>query len=695
MSDDLGFLHPPGAELVGRKLGQYTLERVIGQGGMATVYVASQENIERKVAVKVLPPQFMHQPAFLERFRREVQVIARLQHPRILPVFDYGQFEDRPFIVMAYMGGGTLQERIRRGPMPVGEVVRLVEQIAEGLDHAHRQGVIHRDFKPSNVLLDEHGNAYLADFGIAKISESTVQLTGSGIVGTPAYMAPEMADRGEVTASVDIYALGTTIYEMLTASLPYRGETPLRVMIAHAQDPIPSVRDKRPDVSPAVSSVVHRAMAKRPDQRYASAGELARALRAAFERNVVDTAPVDDPGGAHRLSDTGIEATRPEPISSGWTPAPQPSTVAPQPYSVTPPPTPAPEPKPGCPWGLWAGIGGGVLALTAVCAGILLLTGLAADLFGTGTQEPPTAEVVDLPTETPEPVEPTRTPEPPMPTRDAGANLALFQIVNRAAEPVCRLYVSPATKENWEDVDQVLGTSGRLAPGATFEYEVPPGQYDLRADDCSGQLMNTDFGLTMGPGQVVSWEIIDATDRVPDGTGIRLTIVNDSGTDLCYLYISPTTEQTWGPDELINDVIGRGTTYTLDVRPGLYDLRAETCDDLGIDQYNVNLNNPYQWVVTPPEQATAGIDRNENSSIKLRVINDSSYEICFLYLFAPGTEDFGPNELLGDTIPVGATYILGINPGIYNLRAETCDQVTFWEFASADMRSGFEWTLVD
>jgi tRNA A-37 threonylcarbamoyl transferase component Bud32 len=281
-------------DLTGKTLGQYAISRRLGQGGMATVYLAEQPSINRQVAVKIMPAYFLHDPTFLKRFNQEVKVIARLQHPRILPVYDFGRFEGQPYIVMAYMSGGTLADRIRKGgPMPLDTVVQIVKQIAEGLDHAHKNGIIHRDFKPSNVLLDDSGNAYLADFGIAKVSESTAQLTGSAIVGTPTYMAPEMADQGIVSPSIDIYALGVTIYEMLTGQYPYVGDTPLRVMMAHVNNPIPDVLDTRPNLPVGVSEVLKRAMAKNPGARYNTAAELASALEAAASGQPLPAPPVD------------------------------------------------------------------------------------------------------------------------------------------------------------------------------------------------------------------------------------------------------------------------------------------------------------------------------------------------------------------------------------------------------------------
>ncbi|MCC6906191.1 MAG: protein kinase, partial [Anaerolineae bacterium] len=270
-------------DLTGHTFGQYRILELIGSGGMANVYRAVQTSIGREVAIKVLPMHFLQDPTFTERFNREVRVIALLEHPRILPVHDYGEAEGMPFIVMRLLPGGSLAERIKAAPagMPLDETCHFVSQMAEGLTFAHQHGIIHRDFKPSNVLLDLEGNAYLADFGIARVAESTVQLTGSGIVGTPAYMAPEMAESGGVTHRVDIYALGVTLYQMLTGQHPFNADTPMGLLMAHLSKPVPDVLLARPDLPAGVQAVITQAMAKAPAERFAQAADLASALERA------------------------------------------------------------------------------------------------------------------------------------------------------------------------------------------------------------------------------------------------------------------------------------------------------------------------------------------------------------------------------------------------------------------------------
>ncbi len=270
-------------ELVGQSLGQYQITAFIAKGGMATVYRARQASIGRDVAVKVLPPNFTHDDTFIERFNREVAVIAKLQHPHILPVIDYGEYEGLPYIVMAYINGGTLGDRITAGNMEMPEFSRVVRQVAEALDFAHQHGIVHRDFKPGNILLDAQGNSYLADFGLAKITETASDLTGAAVLGTPTYMAPEQIQQGEVTSAADLYAFAVTIYQMLAGQSPYDSSSPSGVLLAHITQPVPNILDVQPSLPQEVRSVMERALAKNPAERYPTATELADHLFAALE----------------------------------------------------------------------------------------------------------------------------------------------------------------------------------------------------------------------------------------------------------------------------------------------------------------------------------------------------------------------------------------------------------------------------
>lgn len=270
-------------EWIGQVWGQYQLLEQAGKGGMSTVYRARQSSMNRDVALKILPQSLLHDGNFLERFYREVEVIAALQHPHILPVYDFGEYEGLPYIVMAYMSGGTLADVIAQGQMDTATVSQVVRQMADALDYAHSKGIIHRDFKPGNVLLDERGNTYLADFGLAKVTEGNANITGTGMLGTPTYMAPEQAQSNEITHSVDIYALGVTIYQMLAGRAPYDAQNPIAVLMAHVSQPIPDLRLVRPDLPDAVQGFIEKAMAKAMPDRYTTAGALASGLNYALQ----------------------------------------------------------------------------------------------------------------------------------------------------------------------------------------------------------------------------------------------------------------------------------------------------------------------------------------------------------------------------------------------------------------------------
>jgi serine/threonine protein kinase len=267
-------------DLIGKTVGSFTILEEVGRGGMATVYSAMQNTMNRKVALKVLPRHFLHDPDFLERFEREVEVISRLEHPHILPIYDYGEDDGVPFIAMRFLGGGSMAQLIRRGVPKLKDIDKPFKQVSEALDYAHQQGIIHRDLKPGNIMLDENGNAYLSDFGIARVLGSN--LTGSAIIGTPAYMSPEQAHGGNIDARSDIYSLGIVLFELITGREPYQAETPMSMLLKQINEPIPPIRDFRADVPQLVQDVVDTATAKAQDERYSSATDFAHAFSEAL-----------------------------------------------------------------------------------------------------------------------------------------------------------------------------------------------------------------------------------------------------------------------------------------------------------------------------------------------------------------------------------------------------------------------------
>ena len=263
------------------KIGLYEIKSELGRGGMATVYRAYDPRFEREVAVKVLPRELLHaDPQFRLRFEREAKIIAQLEHTAIVPVYDVGEADGQPYFVMRYMNGGSLSDRIKAGVMEVEEAARILGAIAPGLDEAHARGIVHRDIKPSNILFDKRGNPYISDFGIAKLTQAqSGNVTGSAIIGTPAYMAPEQAQGDDIDGRADIYALGIILFEMVTGKQPYEADTPMAVAIKHITDPVPHILDANPKLPSGMDAIIQKAMAKDKNNRYSTAVELVHALR--------------------------------------------------------------------------------------------------------------------------------------------------------------------------------------------------------------------------------------------------------------------------------------------------------------------------------------------------------------------------------------------------------------------------------
>lgn len=260
-----------------RTINHYEILDQLGQGGMATVFRAYDPRFKREVALKLLPHALLHDPTFRVRFEREAQTIASLEHPAIVPVYDYGEADGQPYLVMRLMTGGTLADRLAQGSLPMSEVARIFNRLAPALDAAHKQGIIHRDLKPGNILFDQWNEPYLADFGIAKLTDgdATKALTATGgTMGTPAYMSPEQVQGGHLDGRSDVYALGVILFEMLTGKRPYEAMTPMAVALKHVTDPVPPL--PKADLPPECQTVVNKALAKTPDHRYASASSLAQ-----------------------------------------------------------------------------------------------------------------------------------------------------------------------------------------------------------------------------------------------------------------------------------------------------------------------------------------------------------------------------------------------------------------------------------
>lgn len=270
-------------ELIGQTLGQYHIEEKVGEGGMATVFKAYQVSLDRHIALKVLPPYFASKyPAFAKRFKREAKAVARLHHPNILPVYEYGTIENYDFIAMRYVERSQTLGHLMPRALTNERILDLISQVAAALTHAHKHGIVHRDVKPANILMDD-GWALLSDFGLVQDDESGTRLTDTGKgIGTAAYMSPEQAQGSRVDHRTDIYALGVVLYEMLTGVIPHDANTPLGIMLKRTTQPPPLPRALNPTIPPGVEQTIVRALATMPEDRYDSAVEFATDLKKAM-----------------------------------------------------------------------------------------------------------------------------------------------------------------------------------------------------------------------------------------------------------------------------------------------------------------------------------------------------------------------------------------------------------------------------
>ncbi|MCS6887182.1 MAG: tetratricopeptide repeat protein [Chloroflexus sp.] len=391
--------------LVGQTIGRFEILSELGRGGMAVVYKARQTDLDRIVALKILPPSLTSDQSYIARFRQEARSAARLEHPHIMPIYEVGEVAGYHYIAMKFIKGRTLKQLLEQeGALPVKRAAQILAQVGEALDYAHRQGIIHRDIKPSNVMITDEGWIYLTDFGLARgVGSGAGGLTMAGtVMGTPEYMSPEQAQGlPNVGPPTDIYALGVMLYELLTGAFPFKAETPMAMLAARlVHAPIPP-RDVRGDLPPAVEDVIMRALARKPEARFASAAEMVAALRQAVGMSeselsrpltpqrgmpaAVSSAPSRP--GPERLATPppayGTPATPPPAYGTPATPPPvyvqTPAAPVAQPYSAAPT-APAPNPlnipaapaKPaskGAPVGIIAGIivvlilvGGGIAA---------------------------------------------------------------------------------------------------------------------------------------------------------------------------------------------------------------------------------------------------------------------------------------------------------------------------------------------
>jgi serine/threonine-protein kinase len=272
---------------VGEMVGPYRIIEQLGQGGMATVYKAYHAALDRYVAIKVLHPAFLEDSNFLARFQREARLVAKLDHPNIVPIFDYAEHEGRPYLVMKFIEGETLKARLTHGPVEPGEIGHVAEAVGSALTYAHKRSILHRDIKPSNVLLSNDGQIYLADFGLARIAQSAEStITSDMILGTPQYISPEQAlGKKDLDAGTDIYSLGVMMYELTVGKVPFSADTPFSVIHDHIYSPLPMPRQVNPDVSEAMERVLLKALAKERQDRYKDVHTMVEAFQHALQES--------------------------------------------------------------------------------------------------------------------------------------------------------------------------------------------------------------------------------------------------------------------------------------------------------------------------------------------------------------------------------------------------------------------------
>ena len=304
------------SDLIGQSLGRYHILEQIGEGGMANVYKAFDTRLERDVAVKIIRRQAFPEEQLeriLKRFEREAKALARMSHPNIVKVHDYGEYEGSPYLVLEYLPGGTLKDRTGQ-PMPWEQALQLLTPIVDSLSYAHKHKIIHRDLKPSNILLSETSQPLLTDFGIAKILEleDGQTLTGTGVgVGTPEYMAPEQGMGKDVDSRADVYALGVVLYELLTGRKPYTADTPMAVVFKHMTDPLPRPRIYVPNLPDGVEKLLFKSLAKKPADRYQTMDELGAALQDLLGTRTQSPAPAS-PGTASTKDSLETRLQEPE-----------------------------------------------------------------------------------------------------------------------------------------------------------------------------------------------------------------------------------------------------------------------------------------------------------------------------------------------------------------------------------------------
>jgi serine/threonine protein kinase len=433
----------------GENVGPYRIVEQLGSGGMATVFKAYHATLDRYVAIKVLHPAFKGDPQFFERFKREARIVANLEHPNIIPVYDFNEHNGQPYLVMRFIEGDTLKPNLEGKPMPPAEILRLMRPICQALAYAHKQGVLHRDIKPSNIMETREGNIFITDFGLARMVQTgTSSLTQDMMVGTPQYISPEQARGvGELDGRTDIYSLGVVLFEMFTGRVPFKADTPFATIHDHIYTPLPLPTSINPEIEPAIERLLLKALAKEPKARFATADELLQALETTL-------------------------ASQAAPVVTETLASPRPASTL------------TPRKKSGWPWWVWAG----ALAIILLCG--LGLSGLLVRAYRNRSEAapngpPPTQQGPggdQAPGGNPALPHPTSSSDTPNPSSPLGAAM-LTRRADRAREQdqfeeAIELYkqaivADPRWMPAYFGLAEALGRSGREADiPAVFEQAV-------------------------------------------------------------------------------------------------------------------------------------------------------------------------------------------------------------------------------
>jgi tRNA A-37 threonylcarbamoyl transferase component Bud32 len=410
--------------VVGENVGPYRIIQQLGQGGMATVYQAYHAALDRYVAIKVLHPAFLQDPSFLKRFQREAKAVARLEHPNIVPVYDFAEQAGQPYLVMKYIEGDTLKARLHSGRLTKEEGLHIVEATGSALSYAHQRGVLHRDIKPSNILLSPDGSIYLADFGLARMGEAGEStLSADVMLGTPQYISPEQA-RGEkaLDAGTDIYSFGVVLYEMVVGRVPFNADTPFSIIHDHIYKPLPIPSRINPRVPPEVERVLLKSLAKERADRYATVDDMVAAFRAAVTGSAAPiVAPRLSTPSAAAIAEVGKKTAN----------------------VVTAPPGPA-STAPARGRRRWLWVGGG-LAVACLCAFVFLA--VASDARKGKSTEAPSPPSVGLPADLP-----TAVAEATAPPAETGAMAeARARVIGNPADPNAHVAMAEVLRAQGHD----------------------------------------------------------------------------------------------------------------------------------------------------------------------------------------------------------------------------------------------------